>query len=390
MSTPSPDSRRRRLLFVVNNPAFFLSHRLWPALAAQAAGWDVHVATMDGPAVAGIVARGMTHHVIPLTRSGKQPLQELGSMWALLQLFRRLRPDVVHLVTIKPVLYGGIAARLAGVPGMVAAISGLGFIFLSDGLKAKLVRGVVGVMYRLALGHRNSRVIFQNRADRDTLRRLGALRDGQDVLIRGSGVDLADWPATPEPPKPVVALMVARLLRDKGVAEFVEAARLLRAQGLDVRMRLAGGIDPGNPTSATEADVARWREDGAIEVLGERSDVAALTAASHIAVLPSYREGLPKSLLEAAACGRAVITTDVPGCRDAITPDETGLLVPARDSAALAAAIARLATDDALRQRMGFAGRELAEREFDVEDVNRRHLEVYDALLAAGPGDNLL
>ncbi|SAI69770.1 glycosyltransferase [Bordetella ansorpii] len=384
MSTPSPETTRRRLLFVVNNPAFFLSHRLWPALAAQAAGWDVHVATMDGPAVADIVARGMTHHAIPLTRSGKQPLQELGSMWALLRLFRRLRPDVVHLVTIKPVLYGGIAARLAGVPGMVAAISGLGFIFLSDGLKAKLVRGVVGVMYRLALGHRNSRVIFQNSADRDTLRRLGALRDGQDVLIRGSGVDLAEWPATPEPPRPVVALMVARLLRDKGVAEFVEAARLLRAQGLDVRMRLAGGIDPGNPTSATEADVARWREDGAVEVLGERADVAALTAASHIAVLPSYREGLPKSLLEAAACGRAVVTTDVPGCRDAITPGETGLLVPARDSAALAAAIARLATDDALRQRMGRAGRELAQREFDVEDVNRRHLEVYDALRAAG------
>ncbi|WP_144630687.1 glycosyltransferase family 4 protein [Bordetella genomosp. 13] len=384
--SPHPDASRRRLLFVVNNPAFFMSHRLWPALAAQAAGWDVHVATMDGPAVADIVARGMTHHVIPLTRSGKQPLQELGSMLAMFRLFRRVRPDVVHLVTIKPVLYGGIAARLAGVPGMVAAISGLGFIFLSAGPKARLVRSVVGVMYRLALGHRNSRVIFQNAADRDTLRRLGAVREGQVVMIRGSGVDLREWPAEPEPPKPVVALMVARLLRDKGVGEFVEAARRLRAQGLEVRMQLAGGIDPGNPASATEADVARWREDGAVEVLGERADVAGLLAASHIAVLPSYREGLPKSLLEAAACGRAVVTTDVPGCRDAITPDRTGLLVPAKDAGALADAIARLAADDALRLAMGRAARELAEQEFDVQDVNRRHLEVYDALVKGASG----
>jgi len=384
MSTPEflSGAPAGRLLFVVNNPAFFMSHRLPVALAAQAAGWDVHVATMDGPAVADIVARGMRHHVIPLTRSGKQPLQELGSLLAMRRLFRRLRPDVVHLVTIKPVLYGGIAARLAGVPGMVAAISGLGFIFLSRGLKAGLVRGVVGVLYRLALGHRNSRVIFQNAADRDTLQRLGAVRAEQAVMIRGSGVDLAEWPAQPEPPKPVTALMVARLLRDKGVNEFVEAARLLRARGLDVRMRLAGGIDPGNPASATEADVRDWRESGAVEVLGERTDIAALNAACHIAVLPSYREGLPKSLLEAAACGRAVVTTDVPGCRDAITPDETGVLVPARDAVALADAIARLASDDALRQHMGRAGRELAEREFDVADVNRRHLEVYDALRA--------
>lgn len=372
----------RRLLFVVNNPAFFLSHRLPLALAAQAEGWDVHVATMDGPAVAEVVAHGLTHHVIPLTRSGKQPLQELRSVLALRRLFGCLKPDVVHLVTIKPVLYGGIAARLAGVPGMVAAISGLGFIFLSDSPKVRLIRRVVAVLYRWALGHRNSRVIFQNAADRDMLRRLGAVREEQVVMIRGSGVDLREWPALPEPSRPVVALMVARLLRDKGVTEFVEAARLLRARGVAVRMRLAGGIDPGNPASATEDDVRQWRDEGAVEVLGERTDVAALNAACHIAVLPSYREGLPKSLVEAAACGRAVVTTDVPGCRDAITPGETGLLVPARNAAALADAIARLATDDALRQRMGRAGRELAEREFDVDDVSRRHIAVYDALLA--------
>ncbi|CAB3626063.1 N, N'-diacetylbacillosaminyl-diphospho-undecaprenol alpha-1,3-N-acetylgalactosaminyltransferase [Achromobacter mucicolens] len=376
-------SAGRCLLFVVNNPAFFMSHRVPVALAAQKAGYDVHVATMDGPAVADIQALGMTHHAIPMTRSGKHPLQELGTLLALVRLFRRLRPDVVHLVTIKPVLYGGIAARLARVPGMVAAISGLGFVFLSNSLKMRLVRAVVARLYRIALGHPNSRVIFQNANDRDLLKSLGAVREEQVVIIRGAGVDLDAFRPTPEPPAPpVVVTMVARLLRDKGVQEFVQAARLLRERGVPVTMQLVGGLDAGNPASATQADVDAWQQDGCVQALGERSDVAALYAAAHIAVLPSYREGLPKSLIEAAACGRAVVTTDVPGCRDAIEPNVTGLLVPVRDAAALADAIARLAKDAALRQAMGAAGRALAEREFDINQVARIHVALYDALSA--------
>ncbi|WP_241048950.1 glycosyltransferase family 4 protein [Achromobacter xylosoxidans] len=376
-------SAARRLLFVVNNPAFFMSHRVPVALAAQRAGYDVHVATMDGPAVADIEALGMAHHAIPMTRSGKHPLQELGTLLALLRLFRHLRPQMVHLVTIKPVLYGGIAARLARVPGMVAAISGLGFVFLSNSLKMRLVRAVVARMYRLALGHRNSRVIFQNGADRDLLKSLGAVRDEQVVLIRGAGVDLDLCRALPEPPAPpVVVTMVARLLRDKGVQEFVQAARLLRERGVPVTMRLVGGVDAGNPASATPAEVEAWQREGCVQALGERADVPQLYADSHIAVLPSYREGLPKSLIEAAACGRAVVTTDVPGCRDAIDPGKTGLLVPVRDPQALADAIARLAGDAAQRQAMGAAGRALAEREFNIERVARIHVDLYDTLSA--------
>ncbi|CUI77215.1 glycosyltransferase family 4 protein [Achromobacter aegrifaciens] len=376
-------SAGRRLLFVVNNPAFFMSHRVPVALAAQQAGYEVHVATMDGPAVADIQALGMTHHAIPMTRSGKHPLQELGTLLALIRLFRHLRPQIVHLVTIKPVLYGGIAARLTRVPGMVAAISGLGFVFLSNSLKMKLVRAVVARLYRLALGHPNSRVIFQNASDRDLLKSLGAVRDAQVVMIRGAGVDLNEYRAQPEPPAPpVVVTMVARLLRDKGVQEFVQAARLLRERGLPITMQLVGGVDAGNPASATQDEVDAWQQEGCVRALGERSDVAALYAASHIAVLPSYREGLPKSLIEAAACARAVVTTDVPGCRDAIEPGETGLLVPVRDAQALADAIARLAEDPALRQSMGAAGRALAEREFNIDRVARVHVEIYDALSA--------
>lgn len=376
-------SAGRCLLFVVNNPAFFMSHRVPVAVAAQRAGYDVHVATMDGPAVADIQALGMTHHPIPMTRSGKHPLQELGTLLALIRLFRRLRPAVVHLVTIKPVLYGGIAARLTRVPGMVAAISGLGFVFLSNSLKMRLVRSVVARLYRIALGHPNSRVIFQNANDRDLLKSLGAVRDDQVVIIRGAGVDLDAYRPSPEPPAPpVIVTMVARLLRDKGVQEFVQAARLLRERGVPVTMQLVGGVDAGNPTSATQDDVEAWRNEGCVQALGERSDVAALYSASHIAVLPSYREGLPKSLIEAAACARAVVTTDVPGCRDAIEPGVTGLLVPVRDASALADAIARLAADAALRQAMGVAGRALAEREFDINQVARIHVAVYDALSA--------
>lgn len=372
-----------RLLFVVNNPAFFLSHRLPLALAAQRAGYDVHVATMDGDSVTRIQALGLTHHVIPMTRSGNNPIQELQTVWALYRLFRRIRPDVVHLVTIKPVLYGGVAARLARVPGTVSAVSGLGFVFVAKGMKATLVRQVVKLLYRFALGHPNSRVVFQNGSDRDVLRGLGVVRDAQVVMIRGSGVNLSDYAAVSEPAPPVVALMVARLLRDKGVMEFVEAARLLRQKGANVRMQLVGSIDAGNPASFTQADVQAWQQEGIIEALGERSDIAELYATSHMAVLPSYREGLPRSLIEAAACSRAVVTTDVPGCRDAIEPDVTGLLVPSHDARALADAIGRLADDDALRQRMGTAGRELAEREFDIDDVCRKHVEIYRTLQAA-------
>ncbi len=370
-----------RLLYVVNNPAFFLSHRLELALGAQRAGFDVHVATMDGDTVPVIRGHGMTHHVLPLSRSGSNPLQELGSLLAMVRLMRRLQPRVVHLVTIKPVLYGGIAARLARVHGLVAAISGLGFVFMRKRAGLDPLRTIVLALYRLALGHPNSRVIFQNAADRDTLLDLGIVRGGQVVMIRGAGVDLDAFPALPEPATPPVkVLMAGRLLRDKGVLEYVEAARLSAQRGAPVQWLLAGSPDPGNPASITDAQVEQWRAEGHVVCLGERRDIAALYAQSHIAVLPSYREGLPRSLIEAAACARAVVTTDVPGCRDAIEPGKTGMLVPVQDAAALADAVLRLANDAELRQRMGQAGRELAVRAFDIRHVVATHQEVYRLL----------
>ena len=371
---------QRRLLIVVNNPAFFLSHRLPLALGALQAGFEVHVATMDGPSIPKIIAHGLHHHVIPMSRSGKNPIEELQTTWALWRLYRRVRPAVVHAVTIKPVLYGGIAARLAGVPTFIAAVSGLGFIFTRQRPGFDFVRWTATLLYRFALGHSNSRVIFQNRNDRDVLRKANVVRPEQVVLIRGSGVDLEHYKATPEPQGAPIAIMVSRLLIDKGVREFVAAARVSAGHPSGLRWVLAGSPDTGNPATITESEVEQWKREGVVEFLGEQSNIAELYRQSHIAVLPSYREGLPKSLLEAAACARAVVTTDVPGCRDAIEPDVTGILVPARDATALSLAVQRLATDADLRRRLGAAGRELAEREFDIRHVVKVHVDLYETL----------
>lgn len=372
----------RTILFVVNDAAFFLSHRLVLAEAARAAGFNVEIATGAGSATGKIRELGYTFHELPLSRSGLDPVAELTSLGAIYKLFRKVRPDLVHLVTIKPVLYGGVAARLARVPAVVAAISGLGTIFLAKGGVAALRRMAVQAVYRFALGHRNIRIVFQNTSDRQTFQDFGIETD-RTVIITGSGVDLSQFPPVAEPCLPVVVTMASRLLRDKGVLEFVSAAKIVKARQPDTVFQLAGAIDPGNPTSLTEQDCEAIRQNGKVLLLGHRADIAVMFAASHIVVLPSYREGLPKVLVEAAAAGRAVVTTDVPGCRDAIEPDRTGLLVPVRNVKELAEAIETLVTDHVLRQEFGHAGRALAERQFDVGQIATQHLAIYHQLVCA-------
>ncbi|MDZ3990445.1 glycosyltransferase family 4 protein [Pseudomonas sp. Teo4] len=319
------------LLIVVNDPAFFMSHRLPVATAAQDEGYEVHIATQSGASVADIRGRGFYHHELPLSRSGKNPFRELKSVISLWRLCWRIRPSVLHLVTIKPVLYGGIAARLAPVKGVLAAISGLGFVFMANGTKAAALRRVISILYRLALGKKNLRVVFQNPDDKKALEVIGAVTEEKSVIIRGSGVNLNDYQAYPEPVGVPVVTLAARLLRDKGVIEFVEAARYLKLQGLIANFQLVGDPDPGNPTSIDADQLEAWTREGVVQCLGYQSDMASVFRHSHIVVLPSYREGLPKVLVEAAACGRAVVTTDVPGCRDAVEPGVSGLLVPVRN-----------------------------------------------------------
>jgi glycosyltransferase involved in cell wall biosynthesis len=367
---------RPRLLFVVNVDWFFLSHRLPVALAARDAGFEVHVATgLSGPAET-IESHGFVLHPLHIDRRDTG-LRNAWVLWLdLVRIFRRVQPDVVHLVTIKPVLLGGLAARVTRVPRVIAAISGLGFIFTARGPLAKIRSALVSRLYRLALARPGVRVIFQNGDDQALLQRHAGIRDEQVVRIRGSGVDVAAWPVQALPAGAPVVLMAARLLVDKGVHEFVEAARLLRGHR-GARFVLAGDLDPGNPTSLARQDLTQWVDNGLIEWWGHREDMPDVLASAHVVVLPSYREGLPKVLIEAAASGRAVVTTDVPGCRDAIDAGTTGLLVPARDGPALAQAIRSLLDDPARCASMGQAGRRLAEAAFDVSRVVDSHLALY-------------
>lgn len=372
----------RTLLFVVNVDWFFLSHRLPIALEAKRRGYSVHIATGLTDKLEELQQYGFAVHPISLDRSSASLRLAWRTGFEIWRVFRVVQPDVVHLVTIKPVLLGGLAARLAGVPAVVFAVSGLGLVFVAKGALATIRRLAVGCLYKLAFGHRNLKVVFQNTDDRDCLARIVRLSESAIEVIRGSGVDLAEYHMTPIPSGNPVVVFAARLLVEKGVREFVESARLLKRRGSCARFCIVGSVDPSNPSSLTEAELAKWEREGVVEVWGHRSDMPQVLAVAHIVVLPSYYgEGLPKVLVEAAACGRAVVTTDHPGCRDAIEPGETGLLIPVRDSAGLAEAIDSLIENPARCQAMGAAGRALAERAFDVKQVVAEHMRIYEELM---------
>jgi glycosyltransferase involved in cell wall biosynthesis len=379
----------RKLLYVVNEAYFMVSHRLAVAAAAQRDGWEIHVAAPPdhvwappGFSVAQLEGRGIHFHPIPLSRRGTNPVAELATAAALLGLYRRLRPDLVHHVTLKPILYGGMAARLAGVHSAVHSLTGLGQVFVGRGPRSGLLRTAVTQMLSVALGHPNSRVIFQNADDRRRIIEAGSVEEGRTVLIRGSGVDLTRFAPLPEPDGIPVIALCARLIWEKGVGEFVEAARIVRRHGTQARFVLVGDTQPSNPRAVPVTTLAAWRAEGAVEWWGYRDDMPAVIASASVICLPStYGEGVPKVLLEAAASGRPIVATDHPGCRDAVT-DGNGLLVPPADAVALAAALTTLIEDANLRRAMGARGRELAEREFSELDIAEETLQVYRELSA--------
>ena len=381
----NPGSEGARLLFVVNAHEFTAAHRLPLLRGAQTAGFEVQAVAPGGsPAAERLEREGFVTHPVRLSRRGLRVWEEWGALRELTRLYRRLAPDLVHHATIKPVLYGTLAARRAGRPAVVNAITGLGYVYTGTDWRSRLLRHGVDALYRRALRYSPQRIIFQNRDDWAVLQDIGAVDPEQAVLIPGSGVDVATFNPAPEAEGPPVVVLPARLLRDKGVDEFVAAARALHARGMEARFVLVGGLDTGNPAGIAEAEVRGWVEEGVVEWWGQVDDMRTVYEAAHVVVLPSfYREGLPKVLLEAAASGRPVVTTDAPGCRDAVVDGETGYLVPVRDSAALAERIGELLADPDLRQRMGSAGRERAVREFSTEKVVADTLAVYQQLLGA-------
>ena len=368
---------KKKLLYLVTEDWYFVSHRLALAEAARDAGYDVTVVT--NVAKHGGVIRNAGLNLIPadFDRSGLNPLRDSATIAKLAAIYRREKPDVVHHVAMKPVLYGSIAARAASVPRVVNAIMGLGYVFTSESAKANILRPAVRVALRAALSAKSSRVIVQNRDDRQQLITSQLAKEADVRLIRGSGVDVPAYATTPPPAGRPRVILPARLLRDKGIVEFIEAARLLKHDGVDAEFVLAGAPDPLNPASLTQDEIDSYVREGVVTHLGWRDDMASVFADATIVCLPSYREGLPKALLEAAASGRAIVTTDVPGCRELVQHDVNGLLVPARDAHALAAALRRLISDPVLRGRLATAGRAMVETEFSLSRIIAETLAVY-------------
>lgn len=378
-----------RIAFVVNNAAFFVSHRLPIALAARSAGFEVVLftgqagsRTLEASACKMLEDEGVAHRKSAFKSAGLNPFVEIFGLMQLVFSLWRFNPDVVHCASPKGILYGGVAARLVGCPSAVLAVSGMGYMFTgeSSGLKY-LLRRAYGRGVRFAYGHANKRVIVQNQDDLKALAASRLASVEELVLIPGSGVDLKDYEGVTDELREPLVVLPARMLKDKGVLEFAEAAESAREAGCDWRFALVGTADYQNPTAVPREQIQSWVDAGTLEWWGHREDMANVFARASIVCLPSYREGMPKALLEAAAAGCAVVTTDVVGCREAVLDGQTGDLVAARDSAALSRALLALINEPQRRASYARAGKLLAASRFGLEAVVRRTLSIYQELI---------
>jgi len=371
-----------KLIIVVNELRFFLSHRLPIALAARDAGYEVHIASRSGTIdeVEQLNQELLQFHSISFHRSSMGLWQELETLRELLRLYKEIQPDIVHHVTIKPVLYGTLVARWVGGIQILNAISGLGYFFIAQGWKSSIRKTLLLWVYRAILYNRKVWILFQNPDDQALFSQHKIIYPEHAFIIKGSGVDLQQFAYSSIPKGRIKIILVARMLWDKGVGEFVESATVLMQQGLDADFLLVGSVDSGNPESISMEQLEEWNRAGVVKWLGERADIAQLLAESHIAVLPSYREGLPKSLIEAVAVGRPIVTTDVPGCREVVKDGENGFLVPAKDAKELAIAIQKIINNPKLLTSMGKKSRLMAEQEFSILQIVDQTLKLYKTL----------
>ena len=371
-----------KLLYVVNIPRFFVSHRLPLALAARREGFDVQVAASDSDSESAgrIEAAGLPFHPLPLSQHGVNPLRELRTLIALQRLYTRLQPDLLHHISIKPVIYGGIAAKLSGRRSVIQAMSGLGYLHVSGQRRAQLLERLSRPAFKLALAGAGTRMIFQNPDDRQIFVQRGLIAKEKTILIRGSGVDENEFQPRPEPKAALpVVLFAGRLLWKKGVGEFVAAARRLQGRA---RFRVVGYEERTSPSNVPAAQLQAWHDAGIIEWQGRRDDMAQVFAESNIVCLPStYGEGVPKVLIEAASCGRACVTTDMPGCREIVRHGVNGLLVPPNDTGALTEALEQLTDDPDLRRSQGEKGREIVLQEFTLRRVVEDTIALYRSSL---------
>lgn len=369
----------KHLVYVITEDWFFASHFLDRAIAAKNSGYKVSVVTRCRETAQELDAHGLILENIEFSRRGLNPIRELATVVRLRAILRRINPDIVHNIALKPVVLGSLAARLAGVRNVVNAPVGMGYVFTSHESKARILRPLVKRLIRNVLSRPNSKVIIENSDDYNNLISGRFAKRESISLVKGAGVNTAKFNYKDESVEPVKVIMVARLLRDKGIQEFIDAAEIVKQSNSSVKFLLVGDVDDGNPTSLNTKQLVELKNSQNVEWLGARVDIAELLAASHIACLPSYREGLPKSLIEAASVGRAIVATDVPGCREVVTHLINGLLVPPRDSKALAVALLVLINDPELRSKMGQENRSKAECEFANEIIIRQTQNVYDS-----------
>lgn len=369
----------KSLLFVVNVDWFFISHRLPIALKAKQLGYNVHIATTLTGHKKKLEDHGLIVHELNISRGSSNIFSALSILLKLILLFKQLKPDLVHCVTIKPVIIGGIACHFTNLKGVVFSISGLGYVFIKEGIVNSIRKRIVSFFYKISLNHKNMKVIFQNNSDKEIISQIAGLNDEEAVLIKGSGVDLKYFSFSDSFSETPLVLLASRMLKDKGIHEFVEAAAIVKKESGNIKFVLVGSPDPENNASITLKEILQWEESGIIEYWGQRDDMMEIISQSSIVVLPSYREGMPKILLEAAAVGRPVITTDVPGCRDAIIPNKTGLLVPMKDPLTLAEKIKFLLSNEASMVKMGREGRKFAERNFNISSVVKDHMNIYSS-----------
>lgn len=370
-----------RLLFLITEDWTFWEIRRDLARLAQEAGYDVTIATRVTAHAERIRQAGF--HLIPIKmlRESRNPFRELMTFLELVRIYRRVRPQLVQHVAMKPVLYGSFAAWVTGVPAVINVFGGLGYAFTDRPEDTSLLRAFLRRGLRKAIALSRSLVVVQNPDDREVLVRANIVQSSQIRLIAGSGVDIHRFVPVESPAGDPIVMLVGRMLWDKGVGEFVEAAIRVKQQGTRARFVLVGRCDQGNPTAIAETQLQQWTQEHGIEWWGHREDLPTVIGQATVVVLPSYREGLPKVLLEAAACGKAVIATDVPGCREVVRHRQTGLLVPVRDAGALADAIAELLGDSVRRAAMGSCARQLVVREHSTEKISAAFLSLYQALL---------
>ncbi len=372
----------QKILYLVSEDWYFVSHRLPMARAAKRAGFEVHVATRVAADGQAIEREGFVLHPLRWRRGSLDPLHLLAAAREVRGVYRQVQPDLAHHVALLPTLVGSLAA--IGLPIVcLNALAGLGFAFTSRTPKAVFIRFTIVPLLRWLLRRRRNSVLVQNPDDRAAIRSLG-VSDEKIALIPGSGVNIDALTPLPDPPPPVAAGFVGRLLSDKGLPTLVEAHALLASRGQPVEFLIAGEPDPANPASIPQATLAEWKRRPGLTFLGHVDDIGAFWARAHIAVLPSLREGLPMSLLEAAACARPIVATDVPGCREIARDGVNALLVPPNDATALADAISRLAGDAELRRHFGAAGRRIVEDEFSHRRIGREIVALYQRLLAQG------